>query len=189
MGKNSRRSLIGFRYGAGNSATLRLIHQCGPSKLSGTSVAMCDPFRSLRSAVMSCLLKKHGSSPEPIGSINDTNAPENGPIRGITKVPQDMVEDVLSCLDQMIQNETKSPRRRENIGFGRDFVREHGWPEKGCCIWVLKEVVFVLTEEQLEALPKSRARVDAFVLVSSQKLISPYFGLFLCVCVCSRGCI
>lgn len=123
---------------------------------------------------MSHFLKQHDSSPDLIGELSDANASENGPTRGITKVPQDMMEDMLSCLDRMIQNETKNPRRRENMQIGKDFVREHGLPEGDYCIWVLKGVVLVLTEEQMWALPKSPARADAFVLVSNHKLIFIY---------------
>lgn len=131
---------------------------------------MCGMFQSLRSAVMSHFLKQHDSSPEFIGELSDANASENGPTRGITKVPQDMMEDMLSCLDRMIQKETKNPRRRENMQIGKDFVKEHGWPQGDYCIWVLKGIVLVLTEEQMWALPNSPARADAFVLVSNHKL-------------------
>lgn len=135
-----------------------------------SSNTMCGLFHSLRSAVMSHFLKQKDTIPEPVGSFSDADASEHGPSRGITKVPQDMMEDVLSCLDRMIQNETKNPGRRENMQIGKDFVREHGWPEEDYCIWVLKGVVLVLTEEQMWALPKSPARADAFVLVSNHKL-------------------
>lgn len=131
---------------------------------------MCGLFQSLRSAVMSHLLKQHDSSPELIGELSDANASENGPTRGITKLPQNMMEDVLGWLDRMIQNETTNPRRRENMQIGKYFVREHGFPEEDYCICVLKGVVLVLTEEQIWALPGSPAWADAFVMVSSHEL-------------------
>lgn len=97
-------------------------------------------------------------------------------------VPQDMMEDMLSRLDRVIEDETKNPRRRENMKIGREFIVKHGWPTKDYCIWVLRGVVLILTEAQLYALPESPERADAFLVVSS---LEP--GLFSYNCISSSG--
>lgn len=164
---------------AGNSTTLLLIRSCRQPWLLGTSNAMGAPVKSLISAVRSCLLKRHDSSPEPIGNISDANAHENRPIGAMTKGTPEIMENMLSCLDEMTQNETSNPRRRENMQLCRDFVRDHGWPKDGYCIWALKGVVLVLTEEQVLKLPKSNpARVDAYTMVSRHKLVLFFYILF-----------
>lgn len=82
----------------------------------------------------------------------------------------DIMENLLNCLDEMTQNETSNLRRRENMQLCRDFVRDHGWPNEGYCIWALKGVALVLTEEQVLKLPKSPpARVDVYTMASRQK--------------------
>lgn len=87
---------------------------------------MCSVSGFLRGIIPRAVQRK-GSDPRPVEAVSSTNALENSPIRGITKLPQDMMDDMLSFLDQLIQKET-NPKRRENIQRCKEFVKEHCWP-------------------------------------------------------------
>lgn len=144
---------------------------------------MGDPFRSLRSAVRSCFLKENNSSPEPIENTSDLDITENGPIGALTKGTPDMMEGMMSAMDHIIEIQS-NPGRRENAQLCKEFIREHGWATGDYCIWALKGVVLVLTEEQVLALPQSNpAMRDVFTLVSRHKPV-----LFFCV-LSSRPCL
>lgn len=79
---------------------------------------------------------------------------------------------MLTYLDRLISKETSNPRRRKNIQICKDFVREYGWPEDDYYIWVMQGVVKVITQEERFSLPRSPAKADAFLLVSSNEPIS-----------------
>lgn len=153
-----------------------------PAQELGTSNIMCRPVQSLREAVLSSFRRRNDPGPGPNGNLCDDNMPESGPVGGTEMVPQDMMENMLSHLDRVIEDETKNPRRRDNMKIGREFIVKHGWPTKDYCIWVLRGVVLILTEPQLYALPESPERADAFLVVSS-----PEPGLLLYNCIFSSG--
>lgn len=132
---------------------------------------MGDPFRSLRSAVRSCFLRENNSSPDPIGNMSDIDVTDNGHIGALTKGTPEMMEGMMSAFDHLIEIETSNPGRRENKQLAKEFIREHGWPTGDYCIWALRGVVLVLTEEQVLALPNKSnpAMREVFTLVSRHK--------------------
>ncbi|KAL1851632.1 hypothetical protein Daus18300_012505 [Diaporthe australafricana] len=118
-------------------------------------------------------IQRQDSAPKPVEIVSSTNALENSlttgsPIKGTTKDPQDMMEDMLSFLDQLIQKETSNLRRGDNIQRCKEFVNEHGYLEEDYTIRVLQGVVKVLAQEERFALPLSPDRVDPFLLCAPE---------------------
>lgn len=132
---------------------------------------MCGLSGFLRAAVMPRTIQRQGSNPKPVEIVSSPNAQES-PIRGVTKFPQEMMEVMMTFLNQLIQKELSNPRRRKNMQICKDFVREYGWPEDDYCIRVLQGEVKVMTEKKCFALPASPDNVDTFLLVSSKESIS-----------------
>lgn len=128
---------------------------------------MCGLF-DLRTAVMPRTVQRQGPHPKPNEIVSRTNAQE-APIKGLTKDPPEMLEVMLSFLDQSIEEETSNPTRRKNIQVCKDYVREYGYPEDDYYIRVVQGVVTVLNQEERFALLPTPNRADNFLLVSSNK--------------------
>lgn len=129
---------------------------------------MCGLSDLLRAAIMPRTIQRQGPHPKPTEIVRSTDA-QDGPIKGLTKDPPEMLEVMMRFLDQLIEEETSNPTRRKNIQICKDYVGEHGYPEDDYYIRVVQGVVTVLNQEERFALPPTPNRADNFLLVSSYK--------------------